>query len=209
MRLLLTLPLVLTLAACGRSKTTASAGPEGGAGGSKPAELAPADQNTMKIKPQDWKNIVRDNHKRADPENENPLVLQAPASPHQIKAFQELFGPAASAELQDLYRQMNGYGIDGTKEGIMWEIVPTEKLPVLLRESRYWIKKTHPDLAEKFFPFYDWNCGDFSGYLLSEDGTLLKGIYTFWHEDYENDKKQDSSEFMHALDDSLEDFVSN
>jgi hypothetical protein len=155
-----------------------------------------------------WTEIVEAHHLWAHPGNDFPLVARPPASTTDLQSFKNLFGPAASAELSGFYEQMDGFGIEETPGVPSWFISPIEKLPELIKQSRKWMKETHPDLAERFFPFVDWNCGDYSGYLLSGDGTLLDGIFTFEHEEYKSEKGQDVPEFMYSLNGSLEEFLS-
>lgn len=155
-----------------------------------------------------WIRIVENQHALDHSDNGHRLVLQPPASLDHLLAFRKLFGPAASMELQNFYEQIDGFGIEGTNHKTSWFLVPIEKLPELDKAGKDWFQETHPDLAKRFFPFIDWDCGDYSGYLLSEEGKRLNGIFTFEHEEYEFDKGQDDSEFLYSVFDSLEELLS-
>jgi len=154
-----------------------------------------------------WKLIVESHHNWAYADGEYRLVIRPPATPEDLCALEDLFGPALSGEMRSFYHQIDGFGIEPTPNGVSWFVTPIAQLPELIEDCRSWFRDTHPDLAVRFFPFIDWISGDYTGYLLSEKGSLLNGLYTFEHELYRFDAEQDSSEFILTVYDTIRELL--
>lgn len=160
----------------------------------------------MRARP-DWIHIVEAHHKWGYPNNEYQLVTQPPASIGELAILQSLFGAAMSEEIRTFYEQINGFGIKVKPGHTSWFVTPIACLPELIRDCRNWFHDTHPDLAERFFPFINWGCGDYSGILLTEDGIPLSGLFDFEHENYAFDQDQKGSEFLFSVYKSLEELL--
>ena len=154
-----------------------------------------------------WKHIVESYHTWAHADDEYQLVVRPPASTGDLVLLDAWFGPAMSGEMRGFYELIDGFGVEPSPDGVSWFVTPIAKLPELIEHCRSWFRDTHPDLANRFFPFIDWDCGDYSGFLLSEDGTLLEGLYTFEHEDYEFEEGQDGSVFLYTIYATIEELL--
>ena len=154
-----------------------------------------------------WKHIVEANHAWSHPNDEYRLVIQPPASSADLAFLHTLFGSAMSEEMRGFYEQMDGFGVESVADGTYWFVTPIAKLPELIEHCRNWFRDTHPDLANRFFPFIDWNCGDYSGFLLSVEKSPLDGLFTFEHEEYNFEKGQDSSAFILSVYNTIEELL--
>lgn len=117
------------------------------------------------------------------------------------------FGFPVPSELRGFYEQIGGCGVKAGDRKVSWQVVPVTEVATNIAKARDWFADTHPKLAARFFPFIDWDCGDYTGYLQSPLG-LKKGLYTFEHESYEFDADQSAQSFIMKSYKSLEDFFS-
>ncbi len=145
-----------------------------------------------------WTKIIKDHHSWAHPNDGYKLVLRNGASEAELNDLAQAIGFQFPSEFRELYRCHNGVGVSHTHDPdkIYWSFVPLSEIPELISNARDWFQKTHPDLAARFFPFIDWSSGDYTGYLLAPDRSLLAGLYDFEHEEYQFDESQQSDEFM-------------
>lgn len=114
--------------------------------------------------------------------------------------------PSFPADLIAVYQECNGFGV---KEGgeVEWLLMPIENLQDFIARYRSTWEETHPLMASKFVPVFDWGNGDVSGYLpLEIDAT--NAIYTWDHELYEYDAAQDWREFLVETESSVKDLLS-
>lgn len=114
--------------------------------------------------------------------------------------------PSFPADLIAVYQECNGFGV---KEGdeVEWLLMPIEKLQDFVANCRSTWEETHPLMASKFVPVFDWGNGDVSGYLPLEIAPA-NTIYTWDHELYEYDAAQDWREFLVETESSIEDLLS-
>ena len=56
---------------------------------------------------------------------------------------------------------------------------------------------------KSFVPFVDWGNGDASGYVFSESGIPLPGIFIFEHDNYDFEEDQDWKEFLIPVDSTI------
>jgi len=154
----------------------------------------------------EWhKNIVAF-HKLDNADDPESLVLGPPASAASIAEFEKAIGYKLPDEFKQLYTEYDGFGTsrDGETD---WLFLPVKKLSEHATEVRDWIQKTHPEIAKRFAPFVDWGNGEASGYVFSETGIPLPGIFIFEHESYEFEEEQDWKEFLIPVDSSIRDFL--
>lgn len=154
----------------------------------------------------DWKKIIIEQHDRHHKDDSVKLIQGAPCAQEDIARLEETIGLKMPSEFKDLYSAVNGFGSHSGRDD--WFLVPVEHIPQVMQLARNWFSETHPELAARFFPFIDWSCGDYTGYLVSESGMLEKGLHTFGHEEYEFDASQESDVFLYPSGfASIEDFI--
>lgn len=153
-----------------------------------------------------WHQRVHEAHERDHKEDGLRLVTGPPASPKAIVDFEHVLGWTLPAEFHGLYQTFDGVGLASGEEETLWLLTPLAKIPQVIADVRTWFADTHPALARRYFPFIDWGNGDSSGYLLSEKGELLPGIWIFEHEAYEFDEAQPASAFLAAFVGNLQEF---
>ena len=154
-----------------------------------------------------WREVVQAHYAWAHKDDEYELVMQPGASDATILTMAEQTGIPLTDEFREFYSQINGFGVTADGEKISWLIVPIERIAATIANARDWFEETHPDLASRYFPFIDWDSGDYTGYLVSERGSLLPDLYDFDHEDYEFDEDQSSAEILTKGDASVLEFL--
>ena len=156
----------------------------------------------------DWLNLIQ-RHLASDPCEGRELKLGAAASIDAIIELEQKFGFSFPDEFRSLYTTYNGYGVvfDNEPAATYWTFRPLEDLESFARDFGDSISETHPSVAPRFFPFYDWSTGDSAGYLMDENGQLLPGIYDFHHERYEFDETQDVTDFILHSSDTIAAYV--
>ncbi|BCX48529.1 cell wall assembly/cell protein, KNR4 [Haloferula helveola] len=154
----------------------------------------------------EWHKRIVAFHKLDNADDPDSLVLGSPASAASIAEFEKAIGYSMPDEFKELYSEYDGFGTsrDGETD---WFFLPISKLPEHASEIRDWFQETHPELAKRFVPFVDWGNGDASGYVFSETGTLLPGIFIFEHESYEFEEDQGWEEFLIPVDSSIRAFL--
>lgn len=155
----------------------------------------------------DWHEIVRRHHMAFHGNDEYQLVISPPATEAELASLRGLFPYSIPFEMESFYQSINGFGKSSAHYPLLWFFLPISKLESACRSLRDTFGDSHADLAQRFLPFVDWFCGDYSGYLWSEDGTLLDGLYIFEHENFRYESGQDISEFMFCTDASIEEFL--
>jgi hypothetical protein len=143
-----------------------------------------------------WTQLIQNQHAKYFGGNCHGLILRDGASESELDAL----------DLQ-LYTTHNGVGDTYGSEpnSINWSFTPISLIPELTNIARHWFEGTHSDLAARFFPFFNWGCGDYTGYLMSPDGTLLEGLYCFQHEEYQFDVNQAPEDFLIMTDKCIAD----
>jgi hypothetical protein len=157
-----------------------------------------------------WTKVITDHHNWAHaPDDGFDLITKAPASQQQLAELASRLGIILPKEIVSLYRTCNGFGVQSpnTPDMDSWFLVPVERVPEFTEQIRSWFRDTHPDVAARFFPFFDWANGDGMGYLFDADGNLQEGLYNFEHEEYERDENQGADEFLLSIDVSIEEFL--
>ena len=157
-----------------------------------------------------WTNLINAQHRWAHKNDGFQLVLNDAAAEAAITALTEKLGFRLPPEFSDIYRSHDGFGVQHTSdpETIHWSLVPISQIPELMQSARDWFQETHPDAAQRFFPFIDWSCGDYTGYLLTADGTIRSGLFTFEHDSYEFEAEQAPDDFLHHAYDDIAEFLS-
>ena len=133
-----------------------------------------------------------------------------PGAPEEdIAQLDRDIGLALPSEFKELYRAHNGVGVVHESEPgkPIWTFVPTSDLASLMKGARSWFEEFHPDLASRFFPFIDWDCGDYTGYVVSPGGGLLEGLFTFSHELYQFRPDQAPETFLSRNYSCIKDFL--
>jgi hypothetical protein len=154
----------------------------------------------------EWQKNIIAFHKVDNPDDPESLFLGPPASVASIAEFEKAIGYMMPDEFKQLYTEYDGFGT--TRDGETdWFFLPVSKLLEHATEVRDWFQETHPELAKRFVPFVDWGNGDASGYVFSEAGIPLPGIFIFEHESYEFEEDQDWEEFLIPVDSSIRDFL--
>lgn len=153
-----------------------------------------------------WYTLVSKFHAQDNSDCPESLVLGDSNSLSDIAKIETRIGYTLPKEFKSFYTEYDGFGTN-SEEGTDWFITPIESIQSTTDEARDWFAETHPDLAKRFVAFIDWGCGDYCGYLFTDDGDALDGIYTFEHESYEFEDDQDWAEFIQPLDSSLKDFL--
>jgi hypothetical protein len=153
-----------------------------------------------------WSELITEFHAEGHPGDIDSKVIGAAASNSEITQLEHDLGRDMGDEFRSFYSSHNGYGTSSEDE-TEWFISPLNKIPKTTEDAVDWFRETHPNLASRFIAIVNWNCGDYTGYFFSEDGSLLEGFYTFEHESYEFDEAQDWSEFLTPIDSSLRDFL--
>lgn len=155
----------------------------------------------------DWKKTVEAHHQWAHPNDGFELVMLPPASDIEVRSLQSTFGFPVPSELRGFYEQIGGCGVKAGDHEVSWMVVPVTEVATNIAKARDWFANTHPKLAARFYPFIDWDCGDYTGYLQSPLG-LKRGLYTFEHESYEFEAAQPAQSFLTKSYSSLEDLFS-
>lgn len=154
-----------------------------------------------------WHNVVLSHHAWAHKDDDYKLVMQPSAADATIHSLTEQTGFPITAEFREFYNQINGFGVAADGQKTSWLLVPVERIEATIARARAGFEETHPELAKRFFPFIDWDSGDYSGYFTAEDGSLLPGLYDFDHETYEFDEEQASEEVVTKGDASILEFL--
>ena len=154
----------------------------------------------------EWHKSIVAFHKLDNADNPDSLVLGSPATAASIAEFEKAIGYSMPNEFKQLYSEYDGFGTSSDGE-TNWFFLPISKLPEHASEVRDWFQETHPEHAKRFVPFVDWGNGDATGYVFSETGTLLPGIFIFEHESYEFEEDQDWEEFLIPVDSTIRAFL--
>jgi SMI1 / KNR4 family (SUKH-1) len=115
-----------------------------------------------------WTQLIQSQHAKYFGGNCHGLILRDGASESELDALDLQMAFKFPPEFRELYKTHNGVGdIYGTEaNSINWSFVPISLIPELTILARNWFQGTHPDVAARFFPFFNWGCGDYTGYLL-------------------------------------------
>jgi hypothetical protein len=154
-----------------------------------------------------WIERVRNHHNWAHKDDNFELVMQPPVRDEDIAVVAQRLGFPLTEEFREFYSQVNGFGVTADGKNVSWFLVPIDRIEATIADARDWFGKTHPEWARRFFPFVDWDSGDYTGYLLGEDGSLLPGLYDFDHENYKFEEGQAIDGFLTQGDSSVFEFV--
>ena len=154
----------------------------------------------------DWRQILINHYSRWVEADGTKLILIPPITTEIEANLKETFGFSWTDELFSLYRVHGGAGFSYPGiVGVNWFIVRPHDLPQFVAEQRSWISKTHPQLAESYFPFVDCGGGDSMGYVRDDQSKL----YMFNHEMYSHDASQSAGDFLIPTFASIEEFLGN
>ncbi len=153
-----------------------------------------------------WHQRVREAHKRNHQGDGVELIIGPPANPEAITELEREVGRRLPPEFHELYQALDGFGVV-TADGELWLFTPLAKIARSAAAAGTWFADSHPSLAKRYFPFIDWGNGDSSGYLFSEEGDLLPGIWIFEHEMYGFDASQPASAFLVKFAKNLQEFL--
>jgi len=151
-----------------------------------------------------WKEIVKIWKSKSYPGFD--FFLPGPCSVKVLGELKGTWGIDPTDEFKSLYREFNGVGFRDSGL-IKWLFVPAEDLPHFKVRITAWFKDSHPQIAERYFPFFDWDTSDSVGFLKSDTGEMLPGLYEFSHEVYEFDSTQSYTDFIFKTSKSIEDFI--
>ncbi|MCX6854491.1 MAG: SMI1/KNR4 family protein [Verrucomicrobia bacterium] len=112
-----------------------------------------------------WTQLVQSEHAKYYGESSHGLILRDGASESELDALDLQMAFKFPPEFRELYSTHNGVGNTHGSEpnSINWSFVPISCIPELTVIARNWFEGTHADLAARFFPFFDWGCGDYTG----------------------------------------------
>jgi hypothetical protein len=154
-----------------------------------------------------WTQIIKSHHSWAHPGDEYELVLGAPASEKNIADIEDKLGIQFPKEFKDVYRNHNGFGFTNKEQILTWSILPLNDLPSLFDKMHFWFGDEFPDVASRFFPFFDWLDGGAFGYLVSKSGNLEPFLYSFHPEQLNPDFDWDDPRPLIQECHSIEDFL--
>ena len=157
----------------------------------------------------DWKHIVARYHAAAHSDDEHALVTGDGALASEIEKTGDELGIKFPNEFASLYGTYDGIGVGSDDDDIWWLFRPLDQLSQFANTIRESFSETHPETAERFFPFLDWANGDGMGYLMNESGEVLPGLYTFEHESFEFDEDQETEEFLSSIPVTIEEFLNS
>jgi hypothetical protein len=155
-----------------------------------------------------WRDLIRHQHECYHADDEFDLVLRPGASSGAVEAAERELGIPFPDELRSLYHEVDGFGLTVDGEKVNWAIHPLGQLPSFVARIREWIGETHPEVAARFFPFFDWSNGDAIGYFLSLKKKWYKNLYWFQHELFQFDRFQMQTDFMIRWDRSIKKLLS-
>ncbi len=110
------------------------------------------------------------------------------SSVERAAQFEAMFGVAMAETMQE--------GTDEQDSAVRWFFVPVAKIPELTAVARSWFEETHAEAARRFVAFIDWDCGDYTGYVLPLESGTAAELHTFEHESYQFDEAQEAGEFL-------------
>lgn len=155
-----------------------------------------------------WDSIIKSHHKRAHRRDGFEFACNPGAAAAELRSLEQRLGLELPAEFHELYATFDGFGVK-SPEGlgnVYWFARPLNELPQFMEDIRGWFRKTHANVAERFFPFIDWANGDGLGYMADAQSRVLPGVYCFQHDSYEFRADQDADEFLRHAPVSLEKF---
>jgi hypothetical protein len=156
-----------------------------------------------------WQKTIDKFFQCSDPGNDFRHIALPGATEENIAETETKLGLKLPEELREFYSCFNGIGMATEDEpNIPRLIPPLDQLPSLVTSGRSWFVETHPDWANRFFPFLDMENGDYTGYCLDENGQWMPFVMDFLHEYYQFDPDQDIDEFLVPSADSLKAFLS-
>lgn len=135
-----------------------------------------------------------------------PTVGMA-ASADDFRELEEALDIIFPSDVLDLYLIYNGIGLISKSGKTYWHFHPLSEMISFINGIRNFFSDTHPELARRFLPIFDWNSGDAVGYLMGEDGKWKSGMYEFEHESYEFKTGQPESEFISRCNGNMVDFL--
>lgn len=154
----------------------------------------------------EWQLLITEFYKLGHADDLDSLELGRPATTDDLDSLDRELGFKLPSEFRSFYGEFNGFGTkrDGETD---WFFVPISAIPSLTTSAREWFQETHPAIAKRYIAVVDWGSGDSSGYLFSETGEPLEGIFIFEHESYEFEADQDWREFLIPVDSSIRNFL--
>ncbi|KAA5539560.1 SMI1/KNR4 family protein [Roseiconus nitratireducens] len=157
----------------------------------------------------DWLSLLSRHHAVAQADSGYEPIFGGSATIDRLDDVQDKIGIPLPAELKDLYRSVDGYGLKMDEDCLLspWFIVPTSELPEFVHAQRSGIAGTHKSLSERFLPFIDLVNGDSIGYLYDVDGKLADGLHMFMHELYRYKADQEPDDFFRSFECSIAEFL--
>lgn len=157
----------------------------------------------------DWLELLARHQAAAQAESGYEPIFGDSASPEAVDRIQSMIGLAFPAELIELYRSVDGYGLEMDLDSRLspWFIVPTSELFAFVSSQRNAFAETHKSLSDRFLPFIDWANGDSMGYIYDRDGNLIDGLHMFMHELYQYEADQEPDDFFRSFEGSIAEFL--
>ena len=155
----------------------------------------------------DWTEAVKTYHDWSQEDSDYTLAINGPAQESELERICGKINFPITAEFREFYLQVDGFGSQMEEGEVYWLLVPSAHLELTVEVGRDWMNDTHPEVAQRFFAFIDWSSGDFTGYLKSEDGELLPGLWEFSHEYFLHDSTQDYNDFLIQTDSSISELL--
>lgn len=154
----------------------------------------------------EWIEIVKAHHQRYSEKDGYALIINPGADENRLNEIQDHLRWKFPKNLIEIYRECDGYGISWPGLDVDWNLMPILDLENFANDVRGWFKETHPVVASRFFPFFNWGTGDSIGFLADENGISEK-LYEFSHDSYEFDEAQNWKDFIQYEASSIKEFL--
>ena len=126
-----------------------------------------------------WRDVILGFYDYGDRYDPDALVQGEPVSDHELDELEEKIGVPLPTEFRQFYGTQNGFGMKQEDGTIDWVFVPVADIPALTSKSQEWMLEKHPEIADRIICFVDWHEDESVGFLLSEAGAPLRGVYSF------------------------------
>ncbi|NND99058.1 MAG: SMI1/KNR4 family protein [Pirellulaceae bacterium] len=156
-----------------------------------------------------WRELLQRRHTAAYADSGYDPIFGESAGDELIREVQGKIGLEMPIELTDLYRSVDGYGLEMDPESMLspWLLVPCSMLPDFISQNRDVIAGTHPSLASRFLPLIDLVNGDSIGYVFAQNGLLIDGLHMLMHELYEYEPDQEPDGFCRTFECTLAEYL--
>ncbi len=140
----------------------------------------------------DWDTIFRHHWEIYDADAVGKRIRKPGTSEAAIRDLEQKISFSFPTEFHDCYLAANGFGIDHLL------LVPVELLPDFIADAKRLLTPRHKDIADRFFPFIDNECGP-TGYFLELGGGLSPYLMLLEHDhDFDDPDVQFEDFLIHS-----------